>query len=165
MEEKPNYYAIIPADVRYDPNLTSTEKLLYGEITSLTQKTGECWASNKYFANLYDVEPQSISRMIKHLTEREHITYRIVYKENKKEIEKRIISLPINKNVNTYYQKCYEGINKNVKENNTSINTGLENIVTSNANITSINNNKEKEKIKKIMENLKDYRWFEDEET
>mgnify|MGYP002514246673 CR=1 FL=1 len=89
MEEKPNYYSIIPADVRYDTNLTSTEKLLYGEITSLTQKTGECWASNKYFANLYDVEPQSISRMIKHLTEREHITYRIVYKENKKEIEKR----------------------------------------------------------------------------
>ena len=156
MEEKPNYYAIIPADVRYDPKLTSTEKLLYGEITSLTQKTGECWASNKYFANLYDVEPQSISRMIKHLTEREHITYRIVYKENKKEIEKRIISIPINKNVNTYYQKCYEGINKNVKrginknvkENNTSI------------NITSINN--KKKETNDLLKEMNDYRWFDE---
>lgn len=159
MEEKPNYYAIIPAEVRYDPNLTSTEKLLYGEITSLTQKTGECWATNKYFASLYNVEPQSISRMIKHLTERNHLTYKIIYKEDKKEIEKRIITIPINKNDNTYSHKCLEGINKNVKrginknvkENNTSI------------NITSINNNKEKEKIKKEMDNLKDYRWFEDE--
>ena len=162
MEEKPNYYAIIPADVRYDPKLTSTEKLLYGEITSLTQKIGECWASNKYFANLYDVEPQSISRMIKHLTEREHITYKIVYKENKKEIEKRIISIPINKNVNTYYQKCYEGINKNVKrginknvkENNTSI------------NITSINNKKnnkeEKEKLEQYIKEVGESRWFDE---
>ena len=61
MEEKPNYYAIIPAEVRYDKQLKPNEKLLYGEITSLATKTGECWASNNYFADLYEVEPETIT--------------------------------------------------------------------------------------------------------
>ena len=47
-----NYYAIIPSTVRYDPDLKPSEKLLYGEITSLTNKMGYCFATNKYFADL-----------------------------------------------------------------------------------------------------------------
>ena len=122
MNEKPNYYAIIPATVRYDNDLTPNEKLLYGEITSLTQKTGECWATNSYFAELYNLTPQSVSRMVRHLAEKGYLIYEITYKKDTKEIDKRIIRLPININVNTYYQKCLEGINTNVKENNTSVN-------------------------------------------
>ena len=43
MKDKPNYYAIIPAIVRYDNDLKPNEKLLYGEITALTNKTGACY--------------------------------------------------------------------------------------------------------------------------
>lgn len=67
--EKPNYYAIIPANVRYDKDLRANEKLLYGEITSLTQKNGECWATNGYFSNLYNVTNKAVSTWINHLRE------------------------------------------------------------------------------------------------
>ena len=52
MTETPNYYAIIPSNVRYS-DLKPNAKLLYGEITALSNKHGFCFASNKYFANLY----------------------------------------------------------------------------------------------------------------
>lgn len=39
-EEKPGYYAIIPADVRYNEQLPPNAKLLYGEITALTTQQG-----------------------------------------------------------------------------------------------------------------------------
>lgn len=70
----PGYYAIIPADVRYDKNLNPNSKLLYGEITALCNKEGYCWASNNYFAELYDCTPQSISNWIKDLTNNNYIS-------------------------------------------------------------------------------------------
>ena len=122
MEEKPNYYAIIPAEVRYDKQLKPNEKLLYGEITSLATKTGECWASNNYFADLYEVEPETISRWIKDLKDRGYITTRIDYKEGTKEIEKRAIIIDggIDKKIKGGIDKKVKGNNKEF--NNTSIN-------------------------------------------
>ena len=71
MKEKitPGYYAIIPADVRYNKKLNPNAKLLYGEITALCNKEGYCWASNSYFADLYECTPQAISNWIKELIE------------------------------------------------------------------------------------------------
>jgi hypothetical protein len=69
MKETPNYFAIIPADVRYDKRLSSSEKLMYGEITALSQKEGYCWASNRYFAELYVRSERSIRSWIHNLKE------------------------------------------------------------------------------------------------
>ena len=44
--ESPSYYAVIPASVRYDERLKANEKLLYGELTALSQKDGFAFASN-----------------------------------------------------------------------------------------------------------------------
>ena len=125
MEEKPNYYAIIPAEVRYDKQLKPNEKLLYGEITSLATKTGECWASNNYFADLYEVEPETISRWIKDLKDRGYISTRIDYKEGTKEIEKRAIIIEggIDKKINRGIdEKNKGGIDKKVKGNKQEVN-------------------------------------------
>lgn len=107
--ETPNYYAIIPANVRYDKNLKDKAKLLYGEITSLSTKDGYCWATNRYFADLYDVSTTTISTLIKNLVDRGYIKSQIVYKEGTKEILNRYLSI-----VN-------EPIKENLKENNINI--------------------------------------------
>lgn len=122
-EEKPNYYAIIPADIRYDNELSSSEKLFYGEITALSGKTGECWANNKYFSELYNVTPKSISIWLNHLEERNYITIKYIYRPGTKEIQKRIIG--IEKNFHRYGKKCNGGMEKNVKDNNININNNI----------------------------------------
>ena len=117
-EEKPTYYSIIPAEVRYDEELKPNEKLLYSEITALTNKNGECWASNSYFSNLYKVDQATISRWISNLKQKGYIDLSLIYKANTKQIEKRVLtikSIGIDKIIN-------RGIDEKVKDNNTSIN-------------------------------------------
>ena len=74
MDTTPNYWAILPADVRYDENLKPMEKILYAELTALTKKHGYCWARNKYFAQLYNVTERSIRGWLSHLEDLGYIT-------------------------------------------------------------------------------------------
>jgi len=70
----PNFYAILPASVRYDKRLTFAEKVIFAEISALTNKTGICWAGNKYFADLYGVSTRTVSRWFMKLEKTGHIT-------------------------------------------------------------------------------------------
>ena len=137
-EQQKAYYAIIPANVRYDKDLAPNAKLLYGEITALCNEKGYCWATNQYFADLYKVSKITISRWISTLNKKGYISIDTLYREGTKELIGRhiyIVNTPINKNVNRYIKNDLEGvnkivntpINKNVKENNTSINNTFNN--------------------------------------
>jgi DNA-binding transcriptional ArsR family regulator len=117
-EESKSYYAIIPAVVRYDEELTANAKLLYGEITALSNEKGYCWASNNYFANLYKTSPITVSRWIRSLREKGYIEVSFIYKEGTNEIDKRCIQI-CKGGINNFVKG---GINNFVKENNTSIN-------------------------------------------
>ena len=123
--ENPTYYAIIPANVRYDKRLTADEKLMYGEITALSSKTGECWATNQYFANLYDVDKATISRRISKLVNCGYITNQLIYKEGSKEVDRRVLSIntiPIDATVNTPIDNSVNTpIDGTVKDNNINI--------------------------------------------
>lgn len=88
---KKGYYAILPANVRYDKNLTPNAKLLYAEITALTSDKGFCWATNSYFAELYGVTKASITGWIKSLEENGYITIKMMYGKSGKNIERRCI--------------------------------------------------------------------------
>lgn len=75
MEEtdNPNYYGIMPAAVRYDENLSASSKVFYAEISALANVKGICWASNKYFARLFKVQPTRISEWVRQLEVAGHI--------------------------------------------------------------------------------------------
>ena len=85
----PNYYAIIPASVRYDTKITANEKLLYAEITALCNIGGKCFASNEYFSILYNVSIRSIQLWLKNLRENNYI--KIIFDSKNK--EKRFIQI------------------------------------------------------------------------
>ena len=117
--EKPNYYAIIPSEVRYS-NLKPNAKLLYGEITALSGKLGYCYATNNYFAELYGVSKNTVSRWISELSKLGFINIEVERNEKKQVIKRRIGII----------KKDDSPIYKMSKENNTSNNN------TSNINIT-----------------------------
>ena len=106
MEQQKNYFAIIPASVRYDNNLKPISKLLYGEITALCNEKGYCWASNSYFAELYEVSNNTISSSIKQLEECGHI--KCVYDKTQQNNDKRRIFI-------AYHQKIGDGLQENLE--------------------------------------------------
>lgn len=118
-EPKKSYYAIIPANVRYDVNLTPNAKLLYGEITALCNEKGYCWAGDKYFCDLYKVNRTTVQRWFKSLEESGYIDRQVKYRDGTREIEYR------------YTYLCDKGMRKNestpTRKNKTDNNTSFNN--------------------------------------
>ena len=112
--EKPNYYAVIPAEVRYSKKLTPNAKLLYAEITALCNMNGKCTASTQYFCNLYEVSRVSIQKWLKILEDNKYIKRVNIYKQGSKEILSRVITLVNNPNK----QKLTDNTNINITNNN-----------------------------------------------
>lgn len=116
-----NYFAIIPAYIRYNKELKFGERLMYGEITALSNKEGYCYAKNKYFADLYNVSQSTISRWISHLAELNSIDVQIIRNDKKEIIERRIYikDTPYMQNcIYPYTQNNQYPIRKKSKDNN-----------------------------------------------
>ena len=119
--EQPNYYAVIPANVRYDSELTPTAKLLYGEITSLCDREGYCWATNNYFSKLYKTSDKTITRNLNLLEQKGYIN---IFYQLKGAIKQRFITMDKNVFERTKMsfdegQKCpINNISNNIKEIN-----------------------------------------------
>ena len=112
-------------------------------ISSLTAEKGYCFASNKYFAELFKTKEETISRKIKILEKRKYIS--VEYEKRGSQVISRKIRLTKISTVDC--QKYQWSIDKNVKDNNTSINN------------TSINKKEiYKERFKKpTLEEVKEY--------
>ncbi|MDK3920209.1 helix-turn-helix domain-containing protein [Staphylococcus pseudintermedius] len=141
MNEQPNYYSIIPANVRYDKELKPMEIIMYGEITALANKYGYAYASNSYFADLYQVHKKTVSNWINHLKEKGYIQTVVTRNEDMSVKDRKIYITPPyemkngegypQKNGEGYPQKDSHPIHEKTEENNTSI------------NITSINRDRD----------------------
>jgi hypothetical protein len=118
--ERPSYYATIPANVRYSEDVSASAKLLYAEITALCNKTGTCWASNQYFADLYSVTTDAVSRWVKQLADAGFVTTKV----NRNAGNKRYIRIdtPTYKKVDTYNEKSRFNTNNKINNNNTDAN-------------------------------------------
>lgn len=121
IESAPAYYAIIPASVRYDKTLTANAKLLYGEITALCNEKGYCWASNAYFAKLYNMSRiQTISEWISALSKAGYID--VAIDSNTHQERKIYMTEPLRKNVSPLTEKRKPPLTEKRKHNNTSLN-------------------------------------------
>ncbi|PTJ41119.1 alpha/beta hydrolase [Staphylococcus simulans] len=134
MSDQPSYYAIITAAVRYDNRLTDSEKLLYAEITALSNKFGYCTATNSYFARLYEVVKETISRRISNLNKYGYLKIEIIKSDNQVKQRKMYpltqSSIPIDAKINTPIDNSVNTpIDANVKENITSNNITSNNTI------------------------------------
>ena len=154
MEEKntPNYFGILPANVRYDKKLKPMEKILYTEITALANSKGYCYATNSYFANLYDVHKNTAGTWINNLEKLGYIKSRIIYETGTKNVKERqlFIVTPINEKIDTYQQKDCDPINEKI---DTPINEKIEDNNTR-YNNTRYNNKKINKKEKVEIESV-----------
>lgn len=136
--ETPTFYAVLPASVRYDSRLKAQEKILYCEITALSNVNKFCHAGNGYFSDLYGVDERTIRRWLNNLAKHGYIT--IEYEKQGEGQKRRIIPsdnaaadvhemsgpdknvrTPWTKMSDTTGQKCPQEYykNNNTRENNT----------------------------------------------
>ena len=124
INEKPSFYAVLPAYVRYEKRLKPAERLLFAEISALTNKFGYCTASNGYFAELYEIEKETVSRWVNHLAKLGFLRLELVYegkqiKGRKIWIDEKVMT-PIDEKVMTPIDEKVKG--NNTRLNNTRIN-------------------------------------------
>lgn len=167
-----SYYAVLPSNVRYDNRLKDKAKLLYAEITSLTNEKGFCWASNNYFAELYSISKGTVSKLLSELKKYGYINIELIYKDNTKEVKSRIITLLSNSTIpivekdnnipiveidNTYCQFGKTPMVENDKENIININN-INNILNHFSekncfsNITKLTDSRKKKLLARIKE-------------
>lgn len=109
--ELPAYYAILTADVRYDKRLKPSEKILFAEITALSNICGYCYASNSYFCDLYGVSIASVKGWIADLKRYGYVDVEVLRDGANNVIERKIrpLSTPLG-------QKFSRGSAKNLAE-------------------------------------------------
>lgn len=120
-DSQPNFWAVLPAIVRYDKKLSSTQKILFAEISALTNKDGYCWASNSYFADLFGISDTQVSTSISKLKKEGYITSDVENNYKRKIFLTEKVIGGIKK---TYkgYKENLKGVLSKVKYNNISNN-------------------------------------------
>lgn len=125
-ERKPGYWAVLPARVRYDEELRPNAKLLYAEISAMSDATGFCWATNRHLARLFGISQDTVSGLIGQLARRGYLTVEVIRDERNAITERRIwlaeVHPPIGKNADTPIRKNADTpIGKNAEENDKSL--------------------------------------------
>lgn len=82
--EPSGYYGNLPSIVRRDTTIPDFAKVLYSEISALTNQRGYCWASNAYLGQVLGKDKVTISRTIALLVDKRYISILIDQKNGNK---------------------------------------------------------------------------------
>ncbi len=75
-------FSYIPSEVRFSKNLNAGEKMIYGEIFTLSNNSfGKCWVDNAYFENLFQLSKATVKRYLQSLIQENHIYKEILVDE------------------------------------------------------------------------------------
>lgn len=113
----PSYFAIITGPVLDNQELADSAKILFGRITSLADREGYCWASNRYLAELSRCGERTITRLLAQLEDLGFIETEILKSDKKGGRERRIYignrAAQCVDKIGDTGQFCREGIAKN----------------------------------------------------
>jgi len=84
-------FKIIPEKVLYDKKIPPIAKLIMAEIISFSINSKDCFIGNDKWAQRYGVGKGTISKYISLLHQEEYVIRKIIYKEDSKQIWKRIL--------------------------------------------------------------------------
>jgi len=124
----------IPAELWLTRKLTMQEKLFLVEINSLDNVDG-CFATNKYFADFFDISKTRVTTILSNLTEKGFINRKMIYKDGTKEISKRVLNICSP----PYPTKVVYPIQQKFGDNNTLLNNTNNNTLYKQTNMTSNN--------------------------
>lgn len=94
---EPSFWSIIPNNVLSATNIKANAKLLYAKVTSLQSARGYCFATNKYLAEGLGIAPDTVTRLLKELSDAGYLRLEIVKGKDNQIMERRIfptITLP-----------------------------------------------------------------------
>ena len=139
MKKTRSFYYVVPDAVMFCEGLTDKSRLIYGLITGLCTENGYCWANNNYFAELFKVSTETISRSISLLEK--HGFVEVIVEAEKGNSRKIYLTesgiIPNNKNIKRSQQKHQEVLTKTSR--------GLDENVKHNTKVNIKENNKERE--------------------
>ena len=141
MADKPSFYSILTADVRYDERIGDFAKLLYSDLTARCNRKGYCWPTNEQLAEDHRKNARTIVRTLRELESAGYIATEVIRDQKNMVVERRIwldanaragleflrkppdknVTTPPDKNVTTPPDKNV----KYIKENNINTNNPL----------------------------------------
>lgn len=116
-KDKPNFWAVTPAYVRYHDGISDFAKLIYSEIMALSNRNGHCHANNNYFEKVFNKSQPTISKAITDLADAGLIE--VMSRDGS---TPRVITPLVKVDSTTPYKKEVGEVKETFSHNNTSIN-------------------------------------------
>lgn len=116
IDQKPNYFAVVPYKILNNKKLPDGAKTLYGILTSLATKFGYAFPTNAYLAKIHGVSSRTVCTWISRLAKYGYINVQLIYKKDSKQVEERRIyikndifdnELAIEDNFDTGNDECF----------------------------------------------------------